>query len=292
MERVWGIEGGAEEGGGFVRVLETLKVTVDAVRAVRAWSLAAPASSLTHRRGYRSAHGIGTGSGRGKPPSTISTPSRPAIVGRVISSGSTTPSAAEIEGAGDPLVELRRRALDVLVCLRGLEEKFRVEEAGDASVEEETEERPEGLNPEDAPADPPIPAPESETENLWLFSERFGDTSSSENTSAEKVTWYERLASGDGGGWVYRDDVVPEEVHAERKVVVAYLRAVEGVLGGCPWRVGLREDRADEGDVFGGNGRTENGSVSRMDDAAAEGRSLPDWAVAELWEDVPDREST
>jgi hypothetical protein len=278
MEEVWGMRDGEAEDG-YLRVLDTLRVTVNAVRAVRAWSLAVPASSLTHHQGSA---GIGIGK---KNATTISTPSRPAIVGRVVSSSSTTPWAGA-EGERDPMVQLRRRALDVLVCSRGLEEKFRVEEQGDTLIEEETDEKQEVSDPEDVPTperltDPAVPAPESDTENLWLFSERFGDTFP-DPTPSDKPTWYERLASGDAG-FVYRDDVLPAEVDAEREVVGAYLQAVEGVLA-CEWR-GRGEE--DEGDVFGGKARAGD-AVPRMEDGAG-GRSLPDWAVAERWKDS-DRE--
>lgn len=81
MERVWGIADGAEAWRRPVSVLEVLRVTVDAVRAVRAWSLAVPLAALAQREGYPESSSV-VGKGR---PSTISTPSRPAVVARVVS---------------------------------------------------------------------------------------------------------------------------------------------------------------------------------------------------------------
>lgn len=289
MERVWGIDHGDELWQGRVTVLELLRVTVDAVRAVRAWSLAVPLAALAQREGYLESSSV-VGKGR---PSTISTPSRPAVVSRVVSGTASggMGSRGNTERA-DPLGGLRRCALDVLVALRGLEERFRVEEKGDASVEEE-EDLPEvSDNAGDTTTPGRFVEPDTEdpdAENLWLFSERFGDAAAL-GEGGGKTSWYERLTGGEEG-WVYREDVVLEDVRKERDVVEEYLEAVEDTFGrqstGRVWR--LREgDPDEEGDVFGGKASGEGAPVTGLD-TEAEGPLLPNWAVAERWRDMPDR---
>lgn len=175
------------------------------------------------------------------------------------------------------------------MCLRGLEERFREEVVeGDTSVEEEP---PAGLVVEGHPDKTPErrQTTPGEPDDLWVFTERTDLTSGNAADEPDKQgTWYERLTStaGGGGGWVYRDVVIPEEVGEEVRVIERYLDAVRGSLfpdsdGGSPWREGER--RADDGeakDVFGTSGMADQGR----------GEGIPEWAEEGRWEGKGDRE--
>lgn len=290
MEDAWGIqddlplrmeeenESTSPVAASGTKILDLIKVTIDAVRAVRAWSLAVPLRSDDHQA-YSS-----PGTTRSTKPrilSSISTPSRPAAT--VNGSRSISGSALSVGGTPDevdrrdPFQEVRKRALDVLVCLRGVEERFRVHEVGESSFESETDGGPSTTAAEsrsrrrrrrtDSNPDP--------VDDLWVFSERFNQEP--EWTEDDKKSWYDRLAHGQDG-WVYRDDVeVGEELGEEVQVVQRYLMAAasafsDGEGGPSPWRVRGGVDSRDE-DVFGG-------PVGDAGQGHGEGgeRVLPSWA--------------
>lgn len=300
MEYAWRIHPVAvddEIEEGKTDVLELLRVTTDAVRAIRAWSLAVPLSSIASSAKQEHAKPISTPPAKSRI-SSISTPSRPSPTPtnglRTVSGGllaSAGKSEQDIEGKErrDPFSELRKCGLDVLVCLRGLEERFREEVVeGDTSVEEEP---PAGLVVEGHPDKTPErrQTTPGEPDDLWVFTERTDLTSGNAADEPDKQgTWYERLTStaGGGGGWVYRDVVIPEEVGEEVRVIERYLDAVRGSLfpdsdGGSPWREGER--RADDGeakDVFGTSGMADQGR----------GEGIPEWAEEGRWEGKGDRE--
>lgn len=258
-------------------VLHLLKVTTEAIRAVRAWSLVLPPSVLPPSH----APTPGTLTPVSKPRiSTISTPSRPSPTPnstRSVSQGLLGPGtkSEEKERPGDPLAGVRRCALDVLVCLRGMEERFRVEEAGDSSVEEESadvlhqgEARDVLQRRESGPA---------ESEDLWIFSERT-DTQHVPEEGDTRGTWHDRLTAS--GGYVYRP-ISREDVKEEVQVISRYLNTVRRTLfpfseGDSPWRAAERED--GEEDVFG------SAEVGR------EGKESPEWVDRARWEGRADRE--
>jgi hypothetical protein len=281
---------------GKTGVLELLRVTTDAVRAVRAWSLALPPSAnpLSAKQELKKLISTPTAKPR---ISSISTPSRPSATpmnglrsvsgGLLASTGRSEPNTEGKEGR-NPFSELRKCALDVLVSLRGLEERFREEVAeGDSSIEEEqpTEHVVEG-NVNGTPEQrQPI---SGEPDDLWAFTERTDLTpGTAEGGSDKKDTWYERLATaGGGGGWVYRDISVAEDLEEEVRVIERYLEAVRGTLfpgteGGSPWREGERRVGDGEGeDVFGTPGGVDQ-TVRR---------EIPEWAEEGRWKGEADRE--
>lgn len=127
VEQVWGMWIGGEEvqDGRCMRLLETSKVTVDAVRTVpRLIPRCARLCSYAHR--LRDRNPIEKGKTAGDYIDTFEACySREdhllGIIDPIDSSGS-------LKREGDLSVELRRRALDDLICLSGPEEKFMVEE--------------------------------------------------------------------------------------------------------------------------------------------------------------------
>lgn len=305
MEDAWRIrpvpdvqEQQVEEDEEQTSVLQLLKVTVEAIRAVRAWSLALPPSA-TGSSTNPGLHKLASTTPVSKPRiSSISTPSRPAptptagsrSVSGILASGMKSEESAGSERrSGDPSAEVRRSALDVLVCLRSLEERFReIPVEGDSSVEEEPRadlvQRIEGgVNPERRGSDV------GESEDLWIFTERT-DTAQCGMTvdEGDRRTWYDRLATS--GGYVYRAISAPEDVEEEVPVISKYLQTVRRTLfpgcdAGSPWRLGERrgaEDREKE-DVFGGPSDASGGH---------KGKEIPEWADSARWENKQDRESS
>ncbi|KAJ9124814.1 hypothetical protein QFC24_003183 [Naganishia onofrii] len=312
------------------KILSLLKTTVDAVRAVRAWSLAVPATSLLRSSAViRQKDYSRTSLTKPRIP-TMSTPSRPAPASQSSRSVSDTSirlaarhgNGQIISGGGgeekDPLSDLRKAALDVLACLRGVEERFRTtDDSADNSFEELHEEEMPGQATSVSPdrqqqqqqRSSPFKAPRSDTqpstipskriedsEDLWFFSQRAGDSSASgEWTEEEKKGWYERLMSGEAG-WTYRPDIrVGVELQEEREVVRRYLDTVVDTFFGAttgegnevPWRRKVmrgedeRELRLDDVGI-----EVEDGNEARLQQSTeSEFARLPDWADSQLWED-------
>ncbi|KAJ9116302.1 hypothetical protein QFC22_004742 [Naganishia vaughanmartiniae] len=314
------------------RILDLLKTTVDAVRSVRAWSLAVPATSLICSSSSRQSDHIRTCTipAKSRIP-TISTPSRPAPAytgGRSVSGTSVRLAARNgdgelLHGGGeekDPLFDLRKAALDVLACLRGVEEKFRTTADSadntfedlpleDLPHEQETRDGPTSGSPKrqqqqqqqspvlEAPpsSKPPqvepstIPAKRIEdSEDLWFFSQRAGDATDAQWAEEGKKGWYERLKSGEGG-WTYRDDVrVPAELQEEREVVRRYLwTVVETFFGSAegsveiPWRA-MKGGEVARGPVI--SEAEAVGDPTSYRSTEGEVKALPKWSDSQLWE--------
>ena len=246
VEQIWSLEtpedlGNSEPKNGAapspVNVLYLLKASVDAIRIVRAYSMAIPLSMLpctsssTHPT-------LRVPSGLGRARQSLSTPSRPAprsvsSTGSVGSNhGASTPIPEE-----DPLAEVRKAALEVLTCLRALEERSRIEgsnttvsrqEGDDALVEQSDTAR----ELHDGAQRPQITVQmeESEEEEDLSF---FFPTESEDQTGNPKDSWYDRLNAADREGWLYRTDMaVDPDLLEERNLIKAWLRAVDSKIFG------------------------------------------------------------
>ncbi|KAJ9092943.1 hypothetical protein QFC19_008541 [Naganishia cerealis] len=308
-------------------ILDLLKTTVDAIRAVRAWSLAVPATSLIRSEHPQHEHLRASHQFASKPRiPTISTPSRPAPQpsSRSASGTSMRLVGRNADGEGkvgeekDSLSDLRKAALNVLACLRGVEEKFRVDDVVDSSPEgrgeDETHSRLESMSldrqelpliltakphiserPEDGPSTLPNKRIE-ESEDLWFFSQRVG-RDKDEWTEEEKKGWYERLSSGEAG-WSYRDDVrIPDELPEETEVVRRYLETVVKTFFGAdalqgksqiPWRsVGRNSDQGVKDDDLANETDETGEPVSRTQAEAQEQAMLPTWLDSQVWAGRP-----
>lgn len=248
-------------------ILDLLRTTVLAIRAVRAYSLAAPASTFS-TESYAS-HSIGGGRDRrpglsvlgvpgGKPRQSISTPSRPAL--RVVSLGGPAGDGA---GAGssstanqnmaDPLSDVRKAALDVLAGLRAVEERTRVEvetfpaSSEPASHDSETSSTMEpGSSLDGDMARLSIgetsvsssscrydvmegTAPASSSDGLLELDDWEEDEGMlGQNGSERKESWMDKIIDGKESGWTYRSGAVVERDFAEERALVErYVVCVE-----------------------------------------------------------------
>ncbi|KAJ9099117.1 hypothetical protein QFC21_003996 [Naganishia friedmannii] len=311
------------------KILDLLKTTIDAVRAVRAWSLAVPATSLTRYSATRQYDHIRAANTPAKPRiPTISTPSRPAppnpssrsVSGTSIRLAGKNADGEAMLGGGeekDPLSDLRKAALDVLACLRGVEEKFRMssDDSADNSFEDPPhEEEPQGrstsvspkrhqqqeFSPPKGPSERPAMEPSTistqrieESEDLWFFSQRAGDCSPSAEWSEEekKGSWYDRLTSG-VAGWSYRPDVrVGSELQEEQEVVERYLvTVVETFFSGMegttevPWRRMTNDEDEKLAKVALGDEVDDDSGLASRTSTEARVKSLPMWSDSQLWE--------
>ncbi|EPQ53266.1 hypothetical protein GLOTRDRAFT_63954 [Gloeophyllum trabeum ATCC 11539] len=210
---------------GNVDVLNLLKISTHAVRSVRNYLISLPDDSIVRiRDDFR--------------PKV--TPSKP-IVKRQASPGNMQ---------SDPLMMIRRAALEVLTVLRELEEKSRLplsddaydaqsdhgsssHDAGSHSRVASPSNLAEDTDHEDAePAiafslvkvrgrDESIPVWEDDTVDM-------NDMSAEEMEKRER--WDERLVLG--GGWLYKQDIRMENLRKEKEAMQRYLDLVDDVLFG------------------------------------------------------------
>ena len=237
-----------------IDILEVLRVSVEAIRAVRAYSLALPASSLVSSSKTPSTSMLRVPSGLGRARQPLSTPSRPAPRS-VSSSGSGSsilrnPSPVPED---DPLAEVRKAALDLLIGLRAVEERSRVEESGqqNAGSERMHVEATNSIETQDAsplhdrPSIQNAPQREIATSprleaNLTIEEQEDEDDDLSfffPNESEEqdsRDSWYKRLNDADREGWLYRTDLrVDDNLIEEQQLVKAWLKAVDRrIFGG------------------------------------------------------------
>lgn len=220
----------------------------------------------------------------------------------------------------DPLSDLRKTALDVLACLRGVEEKFRSndDDSADNSFEDPHEEdtrisststSPKCHHSQSSPlkestssvpprVEPsPIPSKRIEdSEDLWFFSQRADDASPSGEWTEEeekKRSWYDRLASGEAG-WTYRHDVrLGTDLQEEQEVVKRYLgTVVETFFGSAegvnevPWRtMTASEDDTDLQTHARGSEQEERDKPDLQRSSRGEILRLPEWSDSQLWDD-------
>ena len=260
VDKVWRINpisgsvADANDDSSEIDILEVLRVTVEAIRAVRAYSLALPTSSLLLSSKSHSTSMLRVPSGLGRARQPLSTPSRPAPRS-VSSSGSGSsilrnPSPVPED---DPLAEVRRAALDLLIGLRAVEERSRVEEsslqnAGSGRLQDEAANQTATeyvSSPHDRPSMQETVQRESEASphleiNLMMEDQEEDDDDLSfffPNETGEqdsKDSWYKRLNDADREGWLYRADLrIDENLKEEQHLVEAWMKAVDQrIFGG------------------------------------------------------------
>jgi hypothetical protein len=216
-----------------VDILDLLKTTSEAVRKVRAYSLALPSSlfpSSSIRPASASALRIPSGSFRAQ--TTISTPSRPTL--RAVSSSGPSLIAHKEESTfsdQDPLVHTRRAALNVLTSLRCIEERTR--QSGCKRDVPSTHDYVATMTPH---ADTPLAIDQDTTSNILVgYESRDDDEDLSfffpcieEEEDECRQSWYERLVVASQEGWIYQGDLhFHEDLTKERKEVRDWVSAVE-----------------------------------------------------------------
>ena len=214
---------------GSFDVLEVLKTTTRAVRSTRNYLLSLPDESAT----------------------TIRAHYRPRSLGRGHASSSThnnhsasAPSSSSSPPIADPIVLIRRSALEVLTVLRQLEENCRLpltDEAYDAQSDGGHSRGATSSSPSNAvldlaiepDIDPDAPITFSlvqvqgrfETVPVWEEEE---DVFEEEEEKEKRERWDERLVLG--SGWLYQQDIKLSHLGKERNVVGSYLDIVDEVL--------------------------------------------------------------
>lgn len=210
-------------------VLEVLKTTTRAVRSTRNYLLSLPDESATTIRAQFRPRSLGRGQASLSSQNNLS----------ASSSSSSSPPIA------DPIVLIRRSALEVLTVLRQLEENCRLplsDEAYDAQSDgghsrgAGTSSSP--LNPAlDLAVEPDIDPDASITFSLVQVQGRYEsvpvwedeeDVFEEEEEKEKRERWDERLVLG--SGWLYKQDIKLSHLEKERNVVGSYLDIVDEVL--------------------------------------------------------------
>lgn len=204
-------------------VLSVLKTTTRAVRSIRNYMLSLPDESTgTIRAQFRS----------------------------TVASSVPMPKKASHQQNTDPLTLIRRSALEVLTCLRELEEKSRVPLSDDAydaqsdhgsltghSHTSHSRVTSPSINSIDLPTDSEVDPDSSisfsyiqvqgrcESVPVW---EDDNSSDSDDEKLEKRERWDERLVLG--GGWLYKQDVKLEDLEEEKNIVKTYLDLVDEVL--------------------------------------------------------------
>ena len=221
---------GEKHRGTNVDVLELLKTTTRAVRAVRNYLVSLPDDSSVpqNRAHFR--------------PQTLSSAPLPKR------------QVSQPNDPHDPLTRIRGRALEVLAVLRELEERARLpldHDAYDAQSDHGSSSNDTAPGPASRGTSPSshLEEPEfldADTSVSISYVDVGGrqrqvpvwddDNSDFNNLSEEerekRERWDERLVLG--GGWLYKQDLKMEDLEREREVVRNYLEAVDDVLFGGP----------------------------------------------------------
>jgi hypothetical protein len=200
---------------GALDVLRALKVTTHAIRSVRNYLFSLPdeygVRRSQHRQTFR--------------PASLST-SEPQK--RRVSSGTDRT---------DPLVRIRRAALDVLTVLRELEESARVplsDDVYDASSDRSMQSRvasPAELSdvPTDSSLSVSVLRVGGRRESILVWDEEEDDFNADEESErVPRERWDERLVLG--SGWLYKQDIKIEELGKHQSAIAQYLDTVDEVL--------------------------------------------------------------
>lgn len=288
VEKIWDLELASDAGQivseeqtatSPVDVLELLKASVDAIRSVRAYSMALP-SSMLPSSSSSSKPTLRVPSTLGRARQSLSTPSRPAprsvsSSGSVTSNfGSTTAIAEE-----DPLAEVRKAALEVLTGLRALEERSRVEDVastlpsrdgqavgGELDVESAAPAQDLAGHSRDDQQHPRITLQSEDNEDEEDLS-FFFPTESEDQTGVPKDSWYDRLNDADREGWLYRTDMtIGIDLLEERRLVQAWLRAVDRRIVG--------QGAGSRGSAFSSRRNSSSSVQDVLTDTETEGKGL------------------
>lgn len=211
-------------------VLEVLKTTTRAVRSTRNYLLSLPDESATTIRAHFRPRSLG----RAQPSSSTQN--------NVSASTSLSSSSPPIP---DPIVLIRRSALEVLTVLRQLEENCRLPLTDDAYDAQSDGGHSRGAGAASSPSnavldlaiesdiDPDASVTFSlvqvqgryETVPVWEDEE---DVFEEEEEKEKRERWDERLVLG--SGWLYKQDIKLSHLEKERNVVGSYLDIVDEVL--------------------------------------------------------------
>jgi len=211
-------------------VLEVLKTTTRAVRSTRNYLLSLPDESATTIRAHFRPRSLGRGQASSSSQNNLSAST---------SSSSSSPPIA------DPIVLIRRSALEVLTVLRQLEENCRLPLTDDAydAQSDGGHSRVAGAasSPSNAVLDlaiePDIDPDASVTFSLVQVQGRYEtvpvweeeeDVFEEEEEKEKRERWDERLVLG--SGWLYQQDIKLSHLGKERNVVGSYLDIVDEVL--------------------------------------------------------------
>ncbi|ESK91317.1 hypothetical protein Moror_2780 [Moniliophthora roreri MCA 2997] len=252
VSRVWRIDADSSRSGpdnpvntNYFDVLGALQATTRAIRSVRNYVVSLPDESVGNIGELFRSNRLTA-----------------AVAGRRVSSSSTSASSTSASTSSatlDPLALIRRSALEVLTVLRDLEERYRLpltDDAYDAQSDsgggsrrvasaservaspsgvldelerEHTEAELEGLHEVDADTSVAfsLVRVQGRDESVPVWENEDNDEFNQEE-SQKKEGWDERLVLG--SGWLYRQDVILEELEKERRVVGGYLDVVDEVL--------------------------------------------------------------
>ncbi|KAF9267114.1 hypothetical protein L218DRAFT_955597 [Marasmius fiardii PR-910] len=216
-------------------VLGTLQATTRAIRSVRNYVLTLPVESVGN---------IGE----------LFRSSRLSAATRKTSSSN---SSSSTKNSHDPLVSIRRSALEVLAILRELEERYRLplsddaydaqSDSGKGSVgshsrvstasgvlddlerDHHTQAELEGLHDVDADTSVAfsLVRVEGRDEQVPVWEDEENDDAL-DDTEEKRERWDERLVLG--SGWLYRQDVTINDLQKEKATVAKYLDIVDEIL--------------------------------------------------------------
>ncbi|KAG8832653.1 hypothetical protein FRC17_000920 [Serendipita sp. 399] len=216
-------------GTGDFDVLSVLRATTNAIRSVRNYLVALPDD---------------------QDPAHLAPTFRPVTISR--RPGRISNPLRRTASFNDPLVSIRRSALDVLTSLREIEEKYRLpmtedsfevlSENGSGSTRSASSPNPQTSGEDDAESSASfnfsVAAGQGRKKTVTVWSDDEGDGMNDDDETERKERWEEKLVLG--GGWLYRNDVFLANVEKERDVVKRYLDTVDSVLFYADSQSGVR----------------------------------------------------
>ena len=238
VAQAWCVDGNPESE--HFDVLEVLKTTTRAVRSTRNYLLSLPDESTgTIRAQFRP---------RILTPAPVKLRQSRSGTNLAAAAAATANASAPTSHQPDPLVLIRRAALEVLTILRQLEESCRLPldndayDAGsdgggahaaasdtDSSQQYYPDPRNGGFDPDASMSfslvqvqgrDESVPVWEDEEEDVFAIE--------AEEAKEKRNGWDERLVLG--SGWLYKQDVTLSGLTKERDVIAGYLDLVDEVL--------------------------------------------------------------
>lgn len=215
-------------------VLEVLKTTTRAVRSTRNYLLSLPDESATTIRAHFRPRSLGRGQARDQASSSTQN-----NLSASTSSSSSSPPIA------DPIVLIRRSALEVLTVLRQLEENCRLPLSDEAYDAQSDGGHSRGAGTSSSPSNAVLDLPVEldidpdasitfslvqvqgryESVPVWEDEE---DVFEEEEEKEKRERWDDRLVLG--SGWLYKQDIKLSHLGKERNVVGSYLDIVDEVL--------------------------------------------------------------
>lgn len=219
LVKAWAIDD-PEEASQKIDVLPLLRTTTRTIQTVRNYMLSLPDDSMSPTVNKKMSR---------RTPSTVAPGS----------STDSTPASSSLE----PLAKIRRCSLTVLGTLRDLEESARLPLSDDAYDAQSDGGLSRGAH---SRGTSPAPGHHEDTqaygdlgitfslvqvqgryEQVPIWEDEDGDFDD-EATKEKREIWHETLEVGNG--WLYRQDITLNDIPKERKIVQAYLDAVDDAL--------------------------------------------------------------